>query len=211
RANNELGINTSAVQLWNSTDELFDSRGKIVVFLREPDVNEDHDIGLTDYGAYIDLFDPSTSGQDAETLTLEYPLSQRGAEVFVVMGESSRTKTKGGEICTVANISPRTLLDTEVGSRVQDYNLILVGGPCASDTVAKIDAFPACSEWPYQPGEAVIWLAENGDNVALLVAGTEALDTRMAAKVLANHEDYDLSGEKVMVSGTLSSPKVASE
>ena len=214
RANNELGINTSFILLGNSTwgsgnstdDAAFDGVGS--TFLREPDTNEDHDIGLTDYGAYIDLFDPSTSGQDAETLTIEYPLAQRGAEVFIVMGETSTTKTKGGEICTVANISPRTLLDTEIGSRVQDYNLILVGGPCASDTIAMVDTFPACSEWPYQPGEAVIWLAENGDNVALLVAGTDALDTRMAAKVLANSEDYDLSGEKAMVTGTLSSPQV---
>ncbi len=217
RANNELGINTSFILLGNSTwgssnstdDAAFDGVG--LKFLREPDTNEDHDIGLTDYGAYIDLFDPSTSGQDAETLTIEYPLAQRGAEVFIVMGESTTTKTKGGEICTIANISPRTLLDSEVGSRVQDYNLILVGGPCASDTVAMVDTFPACGEWPYQPGEAVIWLAENGDNVALLVAGTDALDTRMAAKVLANHEDYDLSGDKAMVTGTLSSPRVQSE
>ncbi|HLD12792.1 MAG TPA: hypothetical protein VJB87_04320 [Candidatus Nanoarchaeia archaeon] len=217
RANNEMGINTSFVRLGNSTwgtgnstdDAAFDGVG--VTFLEEPDANEDHDVGLTDYGAYVDLYDPSTSGSDAESMTIEYPLKQRGAEVFITMGDTTTTKTKGGEICTVANISPRTLLDSELGSRTSDYDIILVGGPCANMAVEKVEGLPTCSGWSYNPGEAIIQLADNGDHVALLVAGTDAIDTRMAAKVLANSEDYDLMGDSVMISGTLSSPKVTQQ
>lgn len=218
RAGNELGIPSgSSSLLLGSLNNLTEKGAANDTFLgagsftQEPDTNEDHLIGLTDYGVYVDLFDPSTGGQDAETITFEYPLAQRGVEVFIVMGESSVTKSKGGQICTVANISPRTLLDSEVGSRTSDYNLILVGGPCANDVVEKVSGFPACSAWPYSPGEAVIQLASNGDNVALLIAGTDALDTRMASKVIANFEDHDLSGAKAMVTGTLSSPKVSVE
>ncbi|MDO8556297.1 MAG: hypothetical protein Q7R96_03935 [Nanoarchaeota archaeon] len=211
RAGPELGINGgAAVLIGNSTGQAnaANTGNNLRTFLQEPDTNEDHDIGLTDYGVYVDLYDPSTSGSDAETLTVEYPLNQRGAEVFISMGETTTTKTKAGEICTVANISPRTLLDSEVGSRVSDYDLILVGGPCANAAVEGITGFPTCDGWSYNPGEAIIWLAENGDHVALLVAGTDAIDTRMASKVLANYETYDLSGEGVVVTGTLSSPKV---
>jgi len=41
-----------------------------------------------------------------------------------------------------------------------------------------------------------------GDNVALLVNGYSAMDTRRAARVLANYGDYDLSGDEVVVTGT---------
>ncbi|MBI2109603.1 hypothetical protein HYT58_00320 [Candidatus Woesearchaeota archaeon] len=70
--------------------------------------------------------------------------------------------------------------------------------------------FPTCGEGlPYGPGEAVVQLAANGDKVAMIVAGWDAIDTRMAAKVVANHEDYaDFKGTKVTVTGTISSPKV---
>ena len=56
--------------------------------------------------------------------------------------------------------------------------------------------------WSFEEGEAVIKLVDNGDKVALLVAGTSADDTRRAATALANYGSYDLSGTEVMVSGT---------
>ena len=58
-----------------------------------------------------------------------------------------------------------------------------------------------CAEG-FEPGKAMLKLFENGGNVALLVAGADALDTRRAARVLANHQDYDLSGDEVLVTGT---------
>ena len=39
-------------------------------------------------------------------------------------------------------------------------------------------------------------------NVAMLVAGATALDTRRASRVLANYGDYALSGSEVEVTGT---------
>ena len=169
--------------------------------VEEPDEDDNNLWGMSDYGVKIHVFDPEGS-DDPETLTLEYPLTQRGAHVFITMGDTKTTKTKSGEVCTVADIELNNLLDSEV-SDPTDYNLILVGGPCANNLVGKIAGFPSCTAWTAKPGEAIIQLAENGENVAMLVAGTDAADTRAAAKIIANYDDYaeDLKGAKVKVSG----------
>jgi hypothetical protein len=197
RAGNEMGINTTNYKGMTS--------------LTEPDDNEDHKFGMSYYGVFLDLFDQS-GNTDAETLTIEYPLRQRGAQVFIALGETSTSRTKSGEVCTVADIKPRTLLDTEV-TNPSDYNLILVGGPCANDVVADVAGFPTCEGYRemYKSGESIIQMANNGANVALLVAGYDAVDTRKAGKVLANSADYSLSGSKVVVRGTLGSPSVSAQ
>ena len=55
-----------------------------------------------------------------------------------------------------------------------------------------------------EPGTAVIKLFENDGNVAMLVAGYNADDTRRAAKVVAEFDNYagDLTGTEVVVTGT---------
>ena len=95
------------------------------------------------------------------------------------------------------------MLDSEVKDATS-YNLILVGGPCANALVGKVTGFPTCEGWRgmYKTGDAIIQLADNGKNVAMLIAGTDAADTRAAAKVIANYKDSkDLKGAKVMVKG----------
>ena len=176
----------------------------------EPDEDRDHSYGMTEYGVFLDLFDESGSDK-AETLTIEYPLVQRGAKVFVTMGATTTSKSKAGEICTVADITPATMLDTEVGSRASSYNLILVGDSCVNKIVADLwgVSYPTCGEGlPYGPGEAVVQLMENGNKVAMVIAGYDAIDTRKAAKVVANYGDYNLGGEEATVTGTISSPQV---
>ena len=88
--------------------------------------------------------------------------------------------------------------------------LIVVGGPCANKITEDIFGI-TCDEWHdnYVPGEAIIQIKElaNG-NVAILVAGTDAIDTRMASKVLADYKTYDLSGTLLKITGTLSKPIV---
>lgn len=169
--------------------------------VEEPDDDDNNLYAMFDYGTKIHVFDPEGS-DDAETVTLEYPLVQRGANVFITMGDTKTSKSKAGEVCTVADIELNNMLDSEV-SDPTDYNLILVGGPCANALVSKIAGLPSCAAWPAKPGEAIVQLAANGQNVAMLVAGTDAPDTRAAAKVVANYDEYadDLKGMKVMVSG----------
>src|SRR3989344_8026883 len=167
----------------------------------EPDDDDNNLWGMSDYGAKVHVFDPSGT-DDAEVVTIEYPLIQRGANVFITMGDTKTTKSKSGEVCTVADIELNNLLDSEVTDPT-DYNLILVGGPCANTLVGQIAGFPSCQGWTAKPGEAIIQLAENGENVAMLIAGTDAADTRAAAKIVANYDENaeDFTGTKVMVKG----------
>ncbi len=181
--NSEVGINKSD----------FSSNGGLHKLLEDED-NNDYYTAMSDYGALVTLYDAASS-ENPETLTVEYPLSQRGARVFVTFGETTTTKTAAGESCTVADLTIANLLDEDVSSP-GDYNLIVVGGPCANTIAA--DLFMTCDGWTYGPGEAVISMVENGDNVALLVAGTDGTDTRRAAKVLADYTNEELSGSEVM-------------
>ncbi len=52
------------------------------------------------------------------------------------------------------------------------------------------------------PGKGKIKFYDNGGNVALVVAGYSGDDTRRAAKVLAQYDQYALSGSEVEVEGT---------
>ena len=156
--------------------------------------DEDH---RTKYG--IIIRDPKSNGA-SDQVVLEIPGDQVMANV-VIKGIASTTSGSGGETCTVADITPVSMLDNEVTTATR-YNLILVGGPCANNLVETLDFGVTCAGWDLNEGESLIKLADNGDNVAMLVAGTTALDTRRAAKVIANYNDYTLSGTEALVKGT---------
>ena len=94
------------------------------------------------------------------------------------------------------------LRQIEVGN-VENYNAIVVGGPCANAVAAELMGNPEKCWEAIPENKALIKLYEHANgNVALLVAGRTALDTRRACRVLANYEDYALSGTEVEVSGT---------
>jgi hypothetical protein len=172
--------------------------------LEELKENVDIERDMTDYGVLVELFDPEGS-DEAEDLTFEYPLVQRGAHVFVVAGEYGISKTGAGSVgSTVSRINVGAAkLAGELGEGgVMDYDAIVVGGPCANAAASDLMGNPENCAEGFEPGKAMIKLYENGDHVAVLVAGAEAYDTRRAARVLANHEDYDLSGMEVVVTGT---------
>lgn len=46
----------------------------------------EHEYGMSDFGALFDFFDES--GNDADTLTIEYPAEERTAEVFIIYKET---------------------------------------------------------------------------------------------------------------------------
>jgi len=85
---------------------------------------------------------------------------------------------------------------------VTAVNAIVVGGPCANSAAAQLMGNPEDCTAGFEAGKAMIKLFENSGNVALLVAGFDALDTRRAARVLADHGDYALSGMEAEVTGT---------
>jgi hypothetical protein len=197
RLNNEVGLNTTVGAIGH-------------ISLDKPKKNRDNKVGMSYYGVFFDVLDKGGT-TDAETLTIEYPLKQRGAKVFVTIGGATIEKV-GNKLCTFGDSFHRLMLDTEV-QNPEDYNLILLGGPCANNLVAEITSFPTCDEYRemYKEGEAILQLAENGKNIAMLVAGYNAIDTRIAARVISSYKDYKLKGNKVKIRGTLENPIVESD
>ncbi len=154
----------------------------------------------TRYG--IIIRNPESNGGN-DKVVMEIPNDQVMANV-VIKGRSSVVSGSGsGSDCEVAEVNPVTLEDKDVTDPT-DYNLIVVGGPCANDIVEKLNFGYTCEGFreAFSEGEAVIKLADNGDKVAVLVAGYTALDTQRAGKVLANYKNYDLKGTEVVVKGT---------
>ncbi|MDD5178587.1 MAG: S-layer protein [Candidatus Nanoarchaeia archaeon] len=150
----------------------------------------------TQYGTI--LRDQKSHGASDEVV-MEIP----GDEVFanvVIKGTAATTSTSSSN-CAITKVDVKSMLDTEV-TNPANYNLIVVGGPAinaiAEQFIGSADDFRAT----YSAGEAVIKLVANGDKVAMVVAGYNAMDTRRAAKVLSNYKDYALAGTSVTVKGT---------
>jgi hypothetical protein len=154
--------------------------------------DEDH---RSAYGIIIK--NPKGNGA-SDQVELSIPADQVKANI-VIKGTSS-TVTSGGTSYELVKITPVSKLASEVADATA-YNLVLVGGPCANSLVEDLFAM-TCEGWSFEEGEAVVKLADNGDKVALLVAGTSAADTRRAAKAVANYGDYEFTGAEVVVSGT---------
>ena len=155
--------------------------------------DEDH---RSAYGIIIQ--NPKSNGA-SDAVELSIPQDQVKANI-VIQGTSTTVSSDDGTTYEAVEVTPVTKLASEVGS-ASDYNLILVGGPCANSLVEDLFAY-TCDGWSFQEGEAVVKLVDNGDKVAMLVAGTTADDTRRAAKAVADYASYDFSGSEVMVSGT---------
>lgn len=154
---------------------------------------------LTLYGVFLELTDNNEVNK-AEELTVEYPLTQRGGQVFVVAGQTTRAQT--GLVQQYNPLIEVGVLASEVAN-IQDVNAIVVGGPCANAVAAELLGNPEVCTAGFEAGKAMIKAFEHPTGkVSVLVAGFSALDTRRAAKVLAQYQDYALSGDSVTVTGT---------
>ena len=153
--------------------------------------DEDHRIA---YGVII--VDPKGSSS-SDKVKMLVPGNQVMANI-VVKGESASV-TSGSTTYVPTKISPTYMKAGEVVDPTM-YNLIVVGGPCANALAGSVFDM-SCDGWSYAEGGAVVKLVDNGDKVAMLVAGTTALDTQRAGKAVASFEDYAFSGSERMVKG----------
>jgi len=165
------------------------------------------------------LVEEDTSGDQA-TLTMEIPLEQKFAKVIITGEDFDYTTTydsEGGIIVPEYNEIGvgKAILDTEVGD-ITASNLIVVGGPCVNTIAATLmglpSTMPGCYEqFPITQGEGLVYLVDNGEKVAMIVAGYTAQDTRNAAKIIANFEDHEdelTNVDKVIVRGNVVTPLV---
>ncbi|RME52973.1 hypothetical protein D6783_03245, partial [Candidatus Woesearchaeota archaeon] len=211
RANQEVGISTSSLTYTRGSTTR-DSTTTPDWNPTEPQDNDELTLEMTDFGALVELNDPSGS-DEAETLTIHYPEEQVEAQVFVVAGSVERTESGSGGSVTTTKLNPITvglaMLDKDAPA-VGSTNMIVVGGPCANTVAAELlNSGADCTEG-FTPGKAMIKSFEHaGGKVSLLVAGYSAQDTVAASYVLAQYEDYDLSGSEVeVVAADLSSIQV---
>jgi len=128
--------------------------------------------------------------------------------VAIIVGKAAKTEDTIGAIDIATMLSKETSknldiakMDNEVKS-LSSYNSIVVGGPCANGAAAKLRGYPENCLEGFEIGKAILKFYEfDNGNIALLVAGTTALDTRRATYVLANYQDYELKGTEMQISG----------
>ena len=160
-------------------------------------MDDDSKIAYTTLGALIEY---DTSSDDAPTLRIDYPLAQRLPQLFVVTpevqisggGDDGEMSEAGALVYyETTQISAGTArLAREVGD-ITAQNSIVIGGPCANTAAATILGNPKPCGKDFSPNTALIKLIEHGNgNVALLVAGYDPIDTRRAARVVAEYEKY---------------------
>lgn len=153
--------------------------------------------GYTTMGGMITFEEPSSA---PDKFTYAYPETQALPELYVTSGATSTTSVGGSQNLVQVPLTATKRADEVTSASM--YNLILVGGPCANSLTATFENAGSDCAAGYMPGKAKIKFYDNGDKVALVVAGYSGDDTRRAAKVLAQYDQYDLSGSEVEVEGT---------
>jgi len=157
------------------------------------------DLGLSMYGAYFELYNSETEAPD---LNIEYPASQREPRVFVAGGLAKiNTGVKGASEQIVPIRIGSAHLDSEIADITQ-FNAVVVGGPCANSISAQLlgRTEPCWSSVP--ENKAIIRLIEHeNSNVAMIVAGRSALNTRQACRAVANGEITKINGSSAEVEG----------
>ncbi len=170
------------------------------------DSDDNKEEGMTRWGTFIEQ---DTSG-DQDSLKFTIPEKETIANVYVTAGVTTQVKgsSEGAETVTIQRIEVgATKLASEVAGQEKSQNMILVGGPCANAAAAVIMGSPADCTTGFEPGKGMIQLFENDGNVAMLVAGYSATDTRAATSVVANYGDYTLKGTKMEVTTATSTVK----
>jgi len=186
------------------TDASSTNRGDPTISL---DSNSDKKEGLTEWGTWLKV---DTSG-DQDTVELIYPEKEAIANLYVTLGVA--TTGAAGSTQDSVTVNKIEVGAAKLAKEIQDIkaqNLIVVGGPCANSVASELLGNPADCAAGFEDGKAKIRLFEQANgNVALLVAGYSAEDTRTASQVVANAKDYagKLTGTNVEVTTASKSVK----
>jgi len=170
--------------------------------MRSWDSDTNYYDGYTRWGTHVEYDFPNNA---QSYVTIAYPIVEATADVYIASGVTS-TVAAGGEVGGLTQVDVGSaMLDTEVADW-EAVNAIVVGGPCVNRVAAALMglSYPSdeCAAG-FEEGKAKIKLFE-GENVALLVAGYSATDTRRACTVMKNYKDYaaDLVGTEVEMTAT---------
>jgi hypothetical protein len=201
------GRDDLAVSLGHAADSDFNAIGSTASLAEAAELVWDNtNIGIKDedhlslYG--IQILDPSTNG-DSDKVKFNIPSEQVKVQVKIY-GEGNKTQTPTYNYDYQEVGSWQELGEVVLASEVtspRSYNLILVGGPCANPLVTAVFGL-TCNDWSLEEGEGIIKLVENGDNYALLLAGTTEEDTERVYNAMLDYENQNLSGLEFLVSSS---------
>jgi hypothetical protein len=175
-------------------------------------------MGMSNYGTLVERLSSNLGG----SATIKYPDIFLFTNMYVLTPTGTITSgaTAGGTVTTetVLEITADVVkLDSEVTSSDKtSKDLILVGGPCINSLVAELAAdgsFPyGCADWPGRDFGRVQLVADAfaSGQTALVIAGTRAADTDLAARLVQNGlqgaTSTQLAGSSIEVTGSVSSP-----
>ena len=191
-------ITASSAKVALSQDTTTESRR---INLRTPSGKSNVAYAWDSYGDYYTYETPTS---DPALITIAVPAKQRVPMVYITAAGTSfsQSGTTSTDAVTVQRIQVGAAKLASEISDVKAQNVILVGGPCANAVAATLMGNTVDCTTGFTPGEGMvqIWEHTNG-NVAMLVAGYSAVDTRNTAAVVANYGDYkgQLKGMKVIV------------
>ena len=171
-----------------------------VIDFEELEPDSDIEAGMSEYGTLVEY-----DSEEDDYVNVVYPDEEAYGNVFISPVGAEVVSAASGGAVTTTTVQKIQVGAAKLASEVADVtavNAIVVGGPCANAASATLMGNPEKCWEAVPENKAIIKLYENGANVALLVAGRSALDTRRASRVLANVDDYDLSGMEVEVTGT---------
>jgi hypothetical protein len=193
----EFGLNTDGDELEISGVTNSSGGAFIADSIDEDDDNDDKQYTVTPWGTQVVV-------DDDKNVDISYPAEEVYGQLFIAPVEASVTSSESGSYQLEKINVGSAKLDTEI-SNFEAQNMLVVGGPCINRAAAHVMgteyAGGACAEG-FEPGVGFVRFMDNGNNVALLVAGHSALDTRAATRVLANYQDYELNGQEMEVTYT---------
>lgn len=164
------------------------------------DDNDDDTVYYTLFGTWIVVDE-----EDNQRLEITYPQSDVEADLFITPIGALVSETGGDcQVREEINPIPSTVnkFDTEIAG-VSEGNIpqsmITVGGPCANAVTSALMGNPEVCDEGFDSGMALLKLIEDGDNIALIVAGGTGPDTRIASTVLQNFDEYadELTGSEL--------------
>jgi hypothetical protein len=140
----------------------------------------------------LKIFNPdSNAPSDKYKISVPSEYGSNDFQVFVTIGGSGTSSTTSSSGKTLVPITTSvTKLDTEVGAAEKAKNLVLVGGPAVNRLTAEAMglAYPAYgSASGITEGTAMISVIDDAftaGKAAVIVAGYEAENTRLATSVL---------------------------
>lgn len=160
--------------------------------------NQDFDI-MTTYG--VTFSETESQFSSGSTFEFSVPDEEQTAAVSVTTRDTTTTSGSSGD--EAYNVNPLPIgqfaVTDEQAASPGDTPMISVGGPRANSVSAELLDNPSQSEIDemFNEGEGKIMYFE--DEQAVMVGGYSAEDTTGATQVLANYDDFDLSGNDVTV------------